>query len=522
MPDHTPVAAEFPAAAPGDAAGHSLSSVARAGQEPLRAVLDNAPQGVLVRTADGEMLYVNRALAAIHGFESLAEFGKALNYTRYIHPDDRPLVTARAYARVSNQEAPPVYEFRFLRRDGSVGWMEVNATHAAWDGQPVSLSWLTDITQRKRAEEALRRSEQLFIKVFQASPDVITLSTVAEGRYIEVNESFLKVSRRERSEIIGRTSLDLGIWSDPDLRPRLVDRLQRDGYVKEVVSLIFAADGEPRDYSVSGEIFRFEEQDLLLMICHDVTEQRRKEAARWRSQKLEALGTLAGGIAHDLNNALVPVMTLAKVTAHRLPEGGRERNNLTIIAGAGERARDLVKQILAFSREERANKTEVDLAAVLREGMHILRAGIATTIAITLDIRAEAWVLADVGQLHQVVVNLVTNAAQAIGSAIGTIGIALYRGERPGDSGPQETVCLAVTDTGCGMDEATMSRIFEPFFTTKKVGEGTGLGLSVVHGIVTHHGGHIEVRSAPGRGTTFTVHLPIVASDHADATGRAA
>jgi PAS domain S-box-containing protein len=490
--------------------GAGTEAGATGAQARLRAVLDNAPQGVLVRT-EHEMLYVNHALAQIHGYDSVEAFLKTGTYTVHIHPEDRPLVTARARARVTNQRAPQQYEFRFLRRDGSIGWMECNATRAIWNDQPTSLSWLTDISARKRAEEALRRSERLFFKVFQENPDIVTLSTVDEGRYVDVNEAFLKLTGRPRSEVIGRTVFDLGVWSDHDVRGRVIEKLRRDGRVQDVVPLTLSEDGSSREYLFSAERFQFDDQDLLLTVCRDITEQRRKEELRWRSQKLEALGTLAGGIAHDLNNTLVPVLALTKLTARQLVAGSRAHRNLMTVLSASERARDLVKQILAFSREEKAEPVELDFAALLRAALELLRASVPATIKFEVDIAPVALLSGDSSQLHQVIINLVSNASQAIGTKIGTISVRLSAGEicpLADQAEALEWIRLAVADSGCGMDEVTLHRIFEPFFTTKSVGEGTGLGLAVVHGIIASHGGHVDVESVPGLGSTFTIYLP--------------
>jgi two-component system cell cycle sensor histidine kinase/response regulator CckA len=494
--------------------GDRSHAIARAAQAQLCRVLDNAPQGVLVRTAAGHILYVNPALAEMLGY-TREEFLATENMTRHIHPEDQPLVTERAHARAANQAAPAQYEFRMVHRDGSVLWAETSAAHAAWDGTPVSLSWITNITARKRAEEALRRSERLFVKIFQQSPDAVMLTTVADGRYVDVNETFLRLSGRRRSEVIGRTSLELGIRSDPGLHGRVIEKLRRDGSFHEVAALSFAPGAEPRDCSVSGEIVQFEEQELLLVVAHDITEQRRQEEQRWRSQNLEALGTLAGGIAHDLNNTLVPVLSLTKLTLRRLPEGSRERQNLLTVVEASERARDLVRWIVAFSRqEEHKEKTVLDLAAMLEKAIETLRASLPATISIEPRIEPVPLLLGDAGQLHQVIVNLAANAAQAIGSDVGTITIGLSMalhgpgGVTADGAGSRDWVCLSVSDNGCGMDEATQRRIFEPFFTTKGVGLGTGLGLSVVHGIVAAHGGHIEVTSATGQGSKFTIYFP--------------
>jgi PAS domain S-box-containing protein len=326
-----------------------------------------------------------------------------------------------------------------------------------------------------------------------------------------VNEAFLKLSGRPRSEVIGRTVFELGVWSNHDLRSRVIDKLRRDGRVQEVVTLTLSEDGTPREYLFSAERFQFEDRDLLLTVCHDITEQRRKEKLRSHSQKLEALGTLAGGIAHDLNNTLVPILALTKLTARQLPEGSRGHRNLMTVLSASERARDLVKQILAFSREEKAERTHLDFAALLRDAMEMLRASVPATIKFEVDIAPAAMLSGNASQLHQVIINLVGNASQAIGAKIGTISVSLSAGgtcPRVDVAEALEWIRLAVADSGCGMEEVTLRRIFEPFFTTKSVGEGTGLGLSVAHGIITSHGGHVDVESVPGRGSTFTVYLP--------------
>ena len=254
---------------------------------------------------------------------------------------------------------------------------------------------------------------------------------------------------------------------------------------------------------------------FVVMTAERYVEQRRElEAQLFQSQKMEALGTLAGGVAHDLNNMLVPILALAKITALRVPEGSRERDNLTTILKASERARDLVSQVLAFSRKQDPMLRPVDLAAVARESLKLLRASLPATISIEDSIAAVPPLLGDPGKLQQVIANLVANAAHAIGDRYGTI--ALEVAETPGAGSaawpPRGAAApalrLTVRDDGCGMDPATAARIFDPFFTTKPAGAGTGLGLSVVHGIIDQHGGRIAVESAVGRGTRFDIYLP--------------
>jgi PAS domain S-box-containing protein len=224
------------------------------------------------------------------------------------------------------------------------------------------------------------------------------------------------------------------------------------------------------------------------------------EAQLHHSQKLEALGTLAGGIAHDLNNTLVPVVALSKTIAKLLDPASRAHGQATLIHQASLRATDLVKQIVAFSRKQPPEKRVFDLAAVTRDTIKMMRASIPSTIRLETAVAPVPPMLGDPGQLHQVILNLVTNAAQAIGAKPGRIQVGLVP--------VGEVLCLTVADTGCGMDETTRARMFEPFFTTKAVNEGTGLGLSVVHGIVTSHGGRIDVHSEPDEGSEITIWLP--------------
>ena len=243
-----------------------------------------------------------------------------------------------------------------------------------------------------------------------------------------------------------------------------------------------------------------------------LAEQRERDLERQllHSQKLEALGTLAGGIAHDLNNTLVPIMALSKLTARRFEAGSLVRANLDTIYEASERARDLVKRVVAFSRKDESEKCETNIAEVVDEALKLLRATIPSSIALETRIEKVPAIPADGSQIHQIVTNVVSNASQAIGGEIGTITVTLDR--VPGPSG-ESAICLSVKDTGMGMDEATQQRIFEPFFTTKPVGQGTGLGLSIVHGIVASHGGHIEVTSAPGKGTKLDLYFPVAPAE---------
>ncbi len=255
----------------------------------------------------------------------------------------------------------------------------------------------------------------------------------------------------------------------------------------------------------------------ILEVNADITARRNAEELQTRSQKLEALGTLAGGIAHDFNNLLLAINGNAQLALADVPPENPAWQSLSEILKAGLRATDLVKRILGFSRPQEQKKQVVQIQPVIEEALKLMRATLPARVRFDAQFATDLPpAKVDPGQLHQVIVNLTTNAAHAIGEKNGTIEIRLDVVDvSPDDrhaAGKLEEgkyLRLFVSDDGCGMNRGTLNRIFDPFFTTKKQGEGTGLGLSVVHGIVTSHGGAIAVTSQPGEGTAFHLFFPI-------------
>jgi nitrogen-specific signal transduction histidine kinase/ActR/RegA family two-component response regulator len=264
-------------------------------------------------------------------------------------------------------------------------------------------------------------------------------------------------------------------------------------------------------------------EEVSCVFVRDIAERRRAEDTRrmleaelYHAQKMEAVGTLAGGIAHDFNNILAAIVGNAEMAQMDLPAAHPSRNDIAEVLRATRRARALVSQILTFSRKQQPERCPVRVADIVDDTVRLLRATIPSTIELRSEIaNADAHVYGEPTQFHQVIMNLCTNAAQAIGDQHGVIEIRqslVDIGGDParGDLVPGRYLCLTVSDTGHGMDRATLERAFEPFFTTKEPGVGTGLGLAVVHGIVRSHGGAVLVDSAPGRGTTFRLYFPVL------------
>jgi signal transduction histidine kinase/ActR/RegA family two-component response regulator len=265
----------------------------------------------------------------------------------------------------------------------------------------------------------------------------------------------------------------------------------------------------------------FEGQMAVLVVARDITERTRLEAQLRQVQKMQAIGTLAGGIAHDFNNILAAIMGYSELALYDVPHGSRIQRHLEEVLTAGKRARDLVQQILAFSRQRPPERQPVRLHLLISDVLRMLRASLPSTIAMHPRLTSTAGtVLADPTQLQQVLMNLGTNAEHAMRDSGGVLVVHLDAVEVTADFAaahapltPGPHACIMIRDTGHGMAPEVMERIFEPFFTTKAVGEGTGMGLAVVDGIIASHGGAITVASTPGQGTTFAIYLPRIDTD---------
>jgi PAS domain S-box-containing protein len=351
----------------------------------------------------------------------------------------------------------------------------------------------------------------------------MAISDMETRRFIEVSEGYSRILGYSREEMIGHTGVELDLWVHEKDRVRFLSDFTAERGIRDYEVEARRRDGKSVFILLSGEIFELNGRECGLTTIVDITARRMAELERnaleaqlRQAQKLEALGQLAGGIAHDFNNILTGIgaySELALMDAERPPQ---VRKYLAQVRRAAVRATDLVRQILTFSRQSAQERRATRLPPVIGEALKLLRSSIPRSIEIVEEIDDSApVVLADATQLHQVVMNLCTNAAHAMrdrpGRLIVELGTLVVTAEAPGsrvDLVPGRYARLVVSDTGHGMDEATLSRIFEPFFTTKAPGEGTGLGLSVVHGIVEDHDGIITVRSQRGEGTTFEICLP--------------
>jgi len=493
-------------------------------EERYRRIVQTAEEGIWMIDAATLTTFVNPKMASMLGYAA----GEMLGRSMYDFMDERARAEARENVRRREQGIAEQHDLRLTRKDGSDLWTAMSSSAAFDDdGRYVgALAMVTDITERRRAEQALRDSEERFRSLTVLSSDwywehdeEFRLTKVVGGRAYD-NDVGMRRALGQRPWDVVSAGPDQAGW-DRHRRQLEAHEPFRDFEITHQGS-----DGDLHTVSVSGEpVFdaggRF---TGYRGVGREITEQRRAhtlrlelEAQLREAQKMEAIGVLAGGIAHDFNNALAGILGNVALAIQDLPPGHPAMASLEQVRKAGLRGRGLVQQILAFARRQPREVVICELQPLVREAIALLRSTLPASVTLEDSLVAEPlFVMADATQVEQVLMNLCTNAWHSLGSKPGRIVVSLLAVEidvaaaRQLGAGltPGAYARLAVQDNGRGMDAETRAHIFEPFFTTKPVGEGTGLGLAVAHGIVAAHGGVIRVETAPGQGSTFEIYLP--------------
>ncbi len=492
--------------------------------------VDASDDGFWDWIAAADTIYTSPRLLEIYGLPPNVTFAGRDDLLARLpfHPEDRPLVVRTFAEHLAGKTERCTLEVRFISPDGETRWVQL-AGKTARDVDGAVTHWtgaVRDVTERRRAEEALRESQERY---------ELTMAASESGYWdwrIPTNEYFLSPRAYEMG------GYDPDTWTNRDDFRAQIKMYPEDFARWEAArNELFAGTGERLSmevrYVVRGDI----RWHSLQGICRrdstgkvirwagsttDITERKRAEEELRtmerklrQAQRLEAMGSLAGGIAHDFNNILGAILGYGEMAQRDAPEGSRLARDLDSIVIAGERGRALVDRVLAFSRSAVGERVPVHVEGVVREVLDLVSGKLPLGVTAHANLRAgHAAVLGDATQVHQVVANLATNAIQAMPGG-GTLRIELLteRVETPrtatiGGVGIGEHIVLTVADSGAGIAPGIVDHIFDPFFTTKEVGTGTGLGLSLVHGIVTHLGGAIDVASVPGNGSTFTVYLP--------------
>jgi PAS domain S-box-containing protein len=442
------------------------------------------------------------------------------DFGRRIHPDDLELFRA-AKKLASDRGMRADFEYRIIRPDGAVRHIrQISEMSLDEHGQLTGESGtMQDITDRKSAAEALQMSEKRFKALFEQAAVGVAQANATTGRLMDANPRYC--------EIVGYSWVDLeDMVFAPVTHPQDIEKDRRmhrqllDGTIREFSheKRYIRKDGTEvwATLTVSAMWAIGETPDYFIAVVQDITERKQLEEHFLQAQKMEALGQFSSGVAHDFNNILAVISGYAELARMTVKDSPKVVEHLDAVLQASGRATDLVRQILTFSRQQPQQRRPIKLQPLIAESLKLLRSTIPSTIEFETTVAEDApTVLADINQIHQILMNLGINAWHAMKQSPGRLQMKLERCIVDASHAavqprlrPGVYARVSVTDTGCGMDRATLRRIFEPFFTTKPVGQGTGLGLSVVHGIMDNHEGAVTVYSQPGEGTIFHLYFP--------------
>jgi PAS domain S-box-containing protein len=503
----------------------------RESEEKYKSLANNLNVGVFRNTegSEGKFIEANPAIVKMFGFDSKEEFLKIKVTDLYKKSADRKKYSEK----LLNAGAVQNEELQLQKKDGTAFIGSVSAVVVENKKNKIKYydGIIEDITERKRTELAIRQSEEKYRTVLEANPDPVVVYDI-EGKVIYFNPAFTEVFGWSLEERLGKRNdafVPEEAWQETKM---MIDKVLAGERFSCVETCRFNKKEEIIPVSISGAIYKDQYGNPIGSIINlrDISEQKRMEAQLQQSQKMEAIGTLAGGIAHDFNNMLFPLVGYAEMLRADLPADSPLQHHVNMILEATMRSKDLVKQILAFSRQGHQEIKLIKLQPIFKESIKLLRSSIPTTIDIRHEIDPGCGaIVADPTQVHQIIMNLATNSFHAMEDSGGMLKVDLKQVRMEPDQSllpgltPGEYARLTISDTGIGIEKETMKKIFDPYFTTKATGKGTGLGLSVVQGIVKRCHGDICIYSDPGKGTQIQVYLPIVdreaeliRTDHSD------
>ncbi|MDD3814049.1 MAG: response regulator [Desulfocapsaceae bacterium] len=468
-----------------------------------------APVGYITLNEQGRIVEANLTSANLLGVARSELVKWPLSHFIFSEDQDRYYLYCKQLTETAGRT--DVCELRMVRADGSFFWANLQAIGI--DEVPEYRIVISDCTRQKLDEIEVRASKELWEKTFNAMPEIITIQD-NKMHIVRANEAANQFFQVEPGELNGKYCYEVfsGTSSPCSGCPQLKTLKDRGEHFA-----VITHENRGKTFYISSALISTENGDIqyIVHVAKDVTEQRKMEEELCQAHKMEAMGTLAGGIAHDFNNILAAILGFSEFAIRDLPEDSKAREDIEQVISSGQRAVELVKQILTFSRKAEQQRHPFQPHVIIKEALKMLRSILPTTIAIEEHIDPESGsIFADPTSIHQIVVNLCTNAYHAMDNEKGTLTVSLSRKEIhkedsiESDVVPGSFVKLSIQDTGSGMDKKTMARIFEPYFTTKETGKGSGLGLAVVYGIVKTLHGFIKVESEPGQGATFSVYIP--------------
>ncbi len=482
----------------------------RESEDRYRSLVENSLSAIILYRQE-KILFANKPFFAIFGYDS--EELNNIVVDDLLAPETVADVAERRRRRLAGEiEAASVYESKGKRKNGEVFEMEISVCLVSYQGEPCCMASLSDISARKKSEIAIRESEARFRTLFELSPQAVALAELETGKIIDANDHFSLLTRYSKEEVINRTTTEIRLYSK-EKRNRFLKKLKESGEVHGMEMDFRIKDGSLINTLMFSKILQISGRPMILTILFDITERKRLETQLQHAQKMEAIGTLAGGIAHEFNNLLMAIQGNASLILSDMdkfhPHYEKIRNIETIVKSGAR----LTSQLLGYARKGKYEIRPIDLNRIVEETIETFGSARKDIIIHSKLVKDIPAIEADQGQIVQILLNLLINAADAM-PAGGQIKIetenipyAQVR-NKPYRVKPGNYVLLKIADTGSGMDKETMDRIFEPFFTTKTMGRGTGLGLASVYGSVKAHGGYIDVESEKNKGSTFSIYLP--------------
>jgi two-component system, cell cycle sensor histidine kinase and response regulator CckA len=494
------------------------------------------PQVILV---EGDPVVVNQIIEVFHGHD----IAMTVTFVENLDETITALETRSCDLIISDWQLPDGSMIDFLTRSGTpprypvVIWTDrgnetlaVNSMQAGALNYVVknrdSLKRLPFIARqamdqwrhrenRRRASETLVSSEEKFSKAFRSSPIWVVISSLKDGRYIEVNDTFLKATGYTRDEVIGSSSMDLGIWADGKERDHVVELIRTIGSVRNLEVHRRDKQGRILTMLFSSEPITINGEECLVSVSLDISERKELETGLRQAQKMEAVGTLASGVAHDFNNILQAIGNNTQLLSLNKKADDPDQIYLQEIEDRVGRAAELVRQLLTLSRVVESRKEPLDLNAEIIQTCRLLERTLPKTIHLATCLTDNLWpIVGNLVQLEQVIINLASNARDAMPNGgrltLSTSNVYADQEKRLDQAHIRQGryVRFQISDDGQGMDSETLTHMYDPFYTTKEIGQGTGLGLTMVYGIVKEHDGLVFADSAPGRGTTFTIFFP--------------
>jgi|GEM_PF-304851 len=488
--------------------------VLRASEELYRTLIEASNDAIAI-VKEGRHLFVNQRFTDLFGYSREEATGQPINF--WIHPDNKEKVLDIAIKRENGEPVSDRYEFKGIRKDGSLVYVEVSASQFSMHGETMVLAILRDITGRKKAGEELKQERERFYTLLECNPFGIVMLD-REGNFLYVNAKWKELFGYDLSEIPDGRTWFRKAYPDADYRHEVISTWIND--IKDRtpgkrILRTFTAICKDETKKIVNFITVLLEKDKFFITCEDITEHKRTEEQLLQAQKMEAIGRLAGGIAHDFNNMLTVILGHTQLALLSLDSSHPHYQRFTEIQKAAQRSAELTRNLLAFARKQTIVPMVINFNSVVEDMSKMLKRLIGENIELLWIPGANLWpVKVDSAQLNQVIINLVINAKDAIPEygkiTIETENVVLDENYCKNHLGftSGEYVMLAISDNGIGMGKEVLEHLFEPFFTTKGVDKGSGLGLSTVYGIIKQNNGFINAYSEPDKGSTFKIYMP--------------